>query len=70
MNKNEAKTVTVDLFFPSATVPLPSGDPSLSVKLVRGRLTAIGSWLRLDLRGTSQAIEAFLRQNRTGHVAA
>jgi len=72
VNKNETKTrtATVDLFFPSTTAPMPSADPFLSVKLIRGRITAQQSWLRLELNGTPEAIDAYLRQNRTGDVAA
>jgi hypothetical protein len=72
VKKNEDRTVTVDFHYPNGTVrtPLPTGNPSLSITLVRGRITAGKSWIRYALRGPSDAIEAFLRLNRTAEIAA
>lgn len=73
VNDHAEKTMTVEFFFQPGTFqggPLlegMSGGP-LSVTLLRGRITEADAWLRVQLKGSAQSIQTFLRLNRKGRL--
>jgi hypothetical protein len=67
------RTMTLEFYFRPSRYPgrpLLEGleETSLSMTLLRGRLTERDAWLKLQVTGTNRAIEAFIRKNENGRL--
>jgi hypothetical protein len=72
-NTNRLKEVVVEFFLSGASLSEPLTrelvrHDSLSVDLIRARISASDAWIRLRLSGTSAAIDAFVRRHQDKFV--
>ena len=73
MGNERRKVVHLEVYFADRSLSKPailelSRDSSISVNILRGRLTETSAWFELELSGSPSRVDAVVRQGRNWGV--